>query len=103
MFDKLTVLYEGRQLYFGPADRACQYFEQLGFDKPRGSTRSDYLTSITDPTEWAIRPGFENRVPRSPDEFATAWKQSSLATHATKEMSVFQPNLSNKVPGVRDH
>lgn len=31
-FDKVTVLYEGRQIYFGRTGSAKAYFEGLGFD-----------------------------------------------------------------------
>ena len=34
LFDKVTVLYEGRQIYFGPAAKAKAYFEELGFELP---------------------------------------------------------------------
>ncbi|KAL5337551.1 hypothetical protein BJX70DRAFT_409126 [Aspergillus crustosus] len=54
VFDKATVLYEGRQIYFG----------------------TDFLTSLTSPLEHLIRPRYEDRVPRTPDEFAVAWKRS---------------------------
>jgi hypothetical protein len=32
MFDKVMVLYEGRQIYFGKTGHAKQYFEDLGFE-----------------------------------------------------------------------
>lgn len=43
-FDKVMVLDEGRQVFFGPAKAARAYFEGLGFkEKPRQTT-PDYLT-----------------------------------------------------------
>ena len=30
LFDKATVLYNGRQIYFGPSDEAVGYFERMG-------------------------------------------------------------------------
>jgi ATP-binding cassette subfamily G (WHITE) protein 2 (PDR) len=30
-FDKAAVLYEGRQIYFGPANKAKSYFERQGW------------------------------------------------------------------------
>ena len=30
-FDKAAVLYEGRQIYFGPADKARSFFERQGW------------------------------------------------------------------------
>jgi ABC-type multidrug transport system ATPase subunit len=32
LFDRVTVLYEGRQIYFGKATEAKTYFEEIGFE-----------------------------------------------------------------------
>ncbi|RDL37481.1 putative ABC1 transport protein [Venustampulla echinocandica] len=74
LFDKAVVLYEGRQIYFGPASRAKEYFTNLGFECPERQTTPDFLTSIAFPAERIPRPGCD--APRTPDEFATAWKNS---------------------------
>ncbi|KAI1388115.1 ABC-2 type transporter-domain-containing protein [Hypoxylon trugodes] len=76
-FDKALVLYEGRQIFFGRADAARQYFENLGFECPARQTTPDFLTSMTSPGERVVKPGFEGRAPRTPDEFAAAWKNSA--------------------------
>lgn len=44
-FDKVCVIYEGRMAYFGRADRARQYFIDLGFQPGPRQTTSDYLAS----------------------------------------------------------
>lgn len=77
LFDKAAVLYEGRQIYFGRAEDAKQYFVDLGFECPARQTTPDFLTSMTSPSERIVRAGFEGRAPRTPDEFATAWKNST--------------------------
>ncbi|KAM6513591.1 Multidrug resistance protein [Fusarium falciforme] len=77
LFDKATVVYEGRQIFFGRADAAKQYFVNLGFECPARQTTPDFLTSMTAPLERIVRPGFEGKVPRTPEEFATAWKNSA--------------------------
>lgn len=77
VFDKVLVLYEGRQIYFGPTDKARGYFINLGFDCPARQTAPDFLTSMTAPSERIVRPGWESRAPRTPDEFATCWKNSN--------------------------
>ena len=76
MFDKVTVLYEGQQIYFGKAGEAKAYFERLGFHCPESQTTADYLTSMTSPVERVVKPGFEHLVPRTADEFAQRWKDS---------------------------
>jgi len=77
LFDKVVVLYEGRQIFFGRADDAKQYFVDLGFECPARATTPDFLTSMTSPQERIVRPGFEGRAPRTPDEFAEAWRNST--------------------------
>ena len=76
LFDKVLVLYEGRQIFFGRADQAKQYFINLGFECPARQTTPDFLTSMTSSIERVVRPGFDGRAPRTPDEFAAAWKNS---------------------------
>ncbi|KAH9885321.1 ABC-2 type transporter-domain-containing protein [Xylariomycetidae sp. FL2044] len=76
VFDKALVLYEGRQIFFGPADEARQYFVNLGFECPARQTTPDFLTSMTSPKERIVRPGYDGRAPRTPDDFAQAWKNS---------------------------
>ncbi|KAF7560817.1 hypothetical protein G7046_g3318 [Stylonectria norvegica] len=77
LFDKATVLYEGRQIFFGRADEAKAYFVNLGFDCPLRQTTPDFLTSMTAPLERVVRPGWEKKVPKTPDDFAVAWKASA--------------------------
>ncbi|CAJ0547662.1 Ff.00g044160.m01.CDS01 [Fusarium sp. VM40] len=77
LFDKATVIYEGRQIFFGRADAAKQYFINLGFECPARQTTPDFLTSMTAPNERIVQDGFKGKVPRTPDEFATAWKNSA--------------------------
>lgn len=74
LFDKTMVLYEGRQIYFGPASRAKEYFTNLGFACPARQTTPDFLTSMTFPAERIPRPNCN--PPRTSDEFAAAWKNS---------------------------
>lgn len=74
LFDKVLVLYEGHQIYFGPASRAKEYFINLEFECPARQTTPDFLTSMTFPTERIPRPG--RNSPRTASEFATAWRNS---------------------------
>ncbi|KAI1981745.1 GTPase-activating protein [Ophidiomyces ophidiicola] len=76
MFDKVIVLYEGRQIYFGPAKLARQYFEDMGWLCPPRQTTGDFLTSVTNPQERRARQGFEGKVPRTALEFEQHWHKS---------------------------
>ena len=75
-FDKAVVLYEGRQIYFGPCDEAKEYFETMGWVCPPRQTTGDFLTSVTNPSERKVRSGMEDRVPRTADDFERYWKSS---------------------------
>jgi ATP-binding cassette, subfamily G (WHITE), member 2, PDR len=76
IFDKAIVLYEGHQIYFGPADAAKSYFEDMGWFCPSRQTTGDFLTSVTNPQERKVRDGFENKVPGTADDFEKYWLQS---------------------------
>jgi ATP-binding cassette subfamily G (WHITE) protein 2 (PDR) len=89
IFDKAVVLYEGRQIYFGNAIRAKQFFIDMGFECPERATTADFLTSLTSPGERRARSGFEGRVPRTPDEFAARWKDSEDRVQLLREMDTF--------------
>ncbi|CCH62628.1 hypothetical protein TBLA_0H03470 [Henningerozyma blattae CBS 6284] len=79
LFDKTTVLYNGKQIYFGPADEAVAYFQRMGWVKPDRMTSAEFLTSVTVDFEnrtLEIVPGYENKVPRSGAEFEKMWLES---------------------------
>ncbi|KAJ1767965.1 ATP-binding cassette transporter snq2 [Coemansia sp. RSA 1813] len=76
LFDKVMVIDEGRQIYFGPIDKAVGYFHSIGIDKPKRQTTSDFLTGITQLHERRVRPGWEERAPKTAEEFEQLWIQS---------------------------
>ncbi|KAJ3045021.1 hypothetical protein HDV00_012442 [Rhizophlyctis rosea] len=82
LFDKVMLLSEGKCIYFGPADQAKAHFEELGFECGKRITTPDFLTSVTDPKERKIRPGWENRIPKTTDDFVKAFN-SSPTNHST--------------------
>ncbi|KAI3404306.1 CDR1 [Candida oxycetoniae] len=86
LFDKVIVLYEGYQIYFGRADKAKEYFINMGYECPERQTTADFLTSITNPEERIVRSGFENRVPRAAEEFDAYWKRSPEYTALIQEI-----------------
>jgi ATP-binding cassette subfamily G (WHITE) protein 2 (PDR) len=90
LFDRVAVLYEGRQIFFGRCDEAKAYFVGLGYDCPLRATTPDFLTSMTSPQERIVRPGFEGRVPRTPDEFAAAWKASANYAATQREIEEYK-------------
>jgi ABC-type multidrug transport system ATPase subunit len=89
IFDKAIVLYEGRQIYFGNKEDARGYFVRMGFHCPDRQTTADFLTSMTSAAERVVRAGFENKVPRTPDEFAQVWKDSPERAQLLKDIEEF--------------
>lgn len=85
----MTVLYEGRQIYFGRTNEAKKFFTDMGFDCPERQTTADFLTSLTSPAERVVKPGFENVVPRTPYEFADAWKKSKDYSNLIEEIEQY--------------
>ncbi|KAJ7182527.1 ABC-2 type transporter-domain-containing protein [Mycena crocata] len=77
LFDKAIVLYEGRQIYFGPTDAAREFWTSRGFVCPPRQTTGDFLTSLTNPAERIVAAGWEGRVPRTADDFARVWRDSA--------------------------
>ncbi|KAG7195694.1 Multidrug resistance protein [Scheffersomyces spartinae] len=77
LFDNAVVLYEGYQIYFGKTSRAKAYFEEMGYICPQRQTTADFLTSLTNPAERIVKPGYESKVPRTAKEFDEYWKSST--------------------------
>lgn len=49
VFDKVCLIYEGRMVYYGPANQARQYFLDMGYVPKNRQTTADFLVSVTDP------------------------------------------------------
>lgn len=97
LFDKVTVLYSGRQIYFGPATEAKAYFEQLGFECAAGQTVPDFCTSMTNPTERVVRPGFYGKTPRSAEDFAKVWQASADRERLLEDIDTY--NIEHPLMG----
>ncbi|KAK6455694.1 multidrug resistance protein [Scheffersomyces xylosifermentans] len=76
LFDNVVVLYEGYQIFFGKADKAKEYFINMGWECPQRQTTADFLTSLTNPAERIPLKGYENRVPQTAKEFEQYWRNS---------------------------
>ncbi|KAI9671630.1 MAG: hypothetical protein M1831_003158 [Alyxoria varia] len=90
LFDKAVVLYEGREIYYGPCDKAVEYFVNMGWEKPSRQTSADFLTAVTNPHERKARSGMESKVPRTPEEFDIYWKRSSNQFHLQNEIARYE-------------
>ena len=90
LFDKVFVLYEGEQIFFGRTTDARDFFINMGFHCPTQQTTPDFLTSLTSSNERRAREGFEGRVPSSPAEFAAAWRRSSEFRALQTQIGTFE-------------
>lgn len=89
VFDKVAVLYEGRQIYFGHKDEAKAYFADMGWHCPDRQTTADFLTSLTNPEERTPKPGYEDKVPKTSEDFARTWKNSAARARLMAEIDEF--------------
>ena len=96
LVDKVLLIDGGKCVYYGPADNAKQYFLNLGFDCPDRWTTADFLTSVTDEHERSIRKGWEERVPRTPDEFAEAYRKSDAYQMNLQDIAEFETHIEEQ-------
>lgn len=98
LFDKVLVLDEGRQVYFGPPSEARAYFENIGYKKlPREST-PDYLTGCTDPNERHFAPGRSQAdVPSTPASLEKTFRQSPPMKRLLTELEDSKVHMAKTV------
>ncbi|KAL8890195.1 MAG: hypothetical protein Q9205_003289 [Flavoplaca limonia] len=93
LFDKVVLIDEGRCLYYGPTENAAAYFEGLGFQRPARWTTADFLTSVTDSHERQIKEGYEDRIPRSAEQFEHAYRNSGAFETTKNDVRSFEQEL----------
>ena len=96
LFDKICLIYKGRMVYFGPSNLARQYFIDLGFEPANRQTTPDFLVAVTDPNARNVRKGFENRAPRTADDFARRFLESDIATINQQDMDSYRKDFIGK-------
>lgn len=101
LFDKVCVLDDGYQIFFGPTKEAKQYFQDMGYYCPDRQTTADFLTAVTSPAERIINEEYTKKgihVPQTAKEMADYWLKSEnyrvLMQQVDHQMS--QTNDSNR-------
>lgn len=89
LFNKVCVIYEGRMVYYGPADQGRQYFIDMGYEPANRQTTADFLVAVTDPNGRTVRAGFESKVPRTAAEFAEYFMKSEIAQDNREDMDSY--------------
>ncbi|KAL3232856.1 Protein SNQ2 [Nakaseomyces bracarensis] len=96
-FDKVTVLYSGRQIYWGPIDEAKDYFYRMGYECPPRQVTAEFLTALTDPNGYhIIRPGYENKVPRTATEFEKYWNDSPEYAQLLEDIETYKKEIDTE-------
>lgn len=96
LFDKVILLDQGKCIYFGPTSKAKAYFESLGFECPPRWTTADFLTSVTDTYARRVKEGWEDRIPRSPDQFKQAYLQSESYKETLRDIEDFENEIESQ-------
>ncbi|KAH7349025.1 ABC transporter [Pyrenochaeta sp. MPI-SDFR-AT-0127] len=86
LFDKVVVLDEGKQVFYGPREHARPFMEAQGFVCGDGANVADFLTGVTVPSEREIKPEFENRFPRNNTELEHIFHQSTFKSTMDREL-----------------
>jgi hypothetical protein len=93
LFDKVILIEDGKCAFFGRSEDAKAYFENLGFECPPRWTTPDFLTSVSDPNARRIKQGWENRIPRTAEEFQAAYRESHVFKDAQSDIEEFENEL----------
>ncbi|KAE9980928.1 hypothetical protein EG328_011946 [Venturia inaequalis] len=86
LFDKVLVLDEGKQIYYGPANKAKSYMDQLGFICDDAANVSDFLTGVTVRNERKIKPGYEKTFPRNATSLQQIYSNSEIKSSMDREL-----------------
>lgn len=96
LFDKVILIEEGKCGYFGRAEDAKAYFEGLGFECPPRWTTPDFLTTVSDPSARRVKSGWEDRIPRSAEDFQKAYRESDIYKAALADISEFEKEVESQ-------
>ncbi|EGF98878.1 uncharacterized protein MELLADRAFT_40565, partial [Melampsora larici-populina 98AG31] len=96
-FDKVCLINEGRQVYFGPASEARAYMMGLGYKNLPRQTTADYLTGCTDPNERQFADGVDPAtVPKTAEEMEQAYLASDVYQRMQAEMKVYRAHVESE-------
>jgi ATP-binding cassette subfamily G (WHITE) protein 2 (SNQ2) len=87
LFDKVLILDEGKEIYYGPTEQARPYMEELGFVCDDAANIADFLTGVTVPTERHIRDDYKDRFPRTAEEIRGHYLKTPIKAEMEKEYS----------------
>ncbi|KAL3456754.1 ABC-2 type transporter-domain-containing protein [Aspergillus heterothallicus] len=95
-FDKVMLIEDGKCAYFGRADKARAYFERLGFECPPRWTTADFLTSVSDLNARRAKEGWEDRIPRTAEDFQRAYRNSENYKENLKDIEDYEQEVDSQ-------
>jgi ATP-binding cassette, subfamily G (WHITE), member 2, SNQ2 len=90
-FDKVLILENGYELYFGPASSARPYFEDLGYTHAPGQSTVEFLADCAD-HRLKIR-----SVHDGPESLAKSFQASQMYSKLVRQMSEFQSQCVRRI------
>ncbi|KAG8625582.1 hypothetical protein KVT40_005983 [Elsinoe batatas] len=96
LFDKVLVLDEGKQVYYGTREEARPFMEKLGFICSDGANVADFLTGVTVPTERSVRPEAERTFPKTAPDLRERYIHSELHDRMIGELTYWQSDEAKK-------
>ena len=94
-FEKVTLIDQGHQVFFGRTDEARAYFEDLGFVHEPGQTTAEFLTTVTDPKERRARPGTKAENITNSEDLAAAFRSSAVFARLQTEIREYEQHTAN--------
>ena len=88
-FDKVLLLHEGRQIYFGDTKSAKSFFTDLGFCPSERDSTSDFLYSLTSSQPREIEQKHRLNLPRTVEDFERIWKKSPERAELLRQIDTY--------------
>ncbi|KAH7138834.1 ABC-2 type transporter-domain-containing protein [Dendryphion nanum] len=86
-FDKVLVLDEGKEIFYGPREEARPFMEKLGFLCDDAANVGDFLTGVTVASERTVKEGFETSFPRTAVAVRESYERSDIYQRMQSEYS----------------
>ena len=109
LFDVLMVMTSGSLAYMGPAHKAVNYFNDLGYACPPRMNPVDFLSEVVETPdlyalpEAELAPEVVARKPKTPAQFVEAYKHSRYHERQTEEVFRLMPrHISRIAPAPRN-
>ncbi|KAI0703005.1 pleiotropic drug resistance ABC transporter [Cytidiella melzeri] len=95
LFDKVCVVYEGKMAYYGPANKAREYFIEMGYEPANRQTTADFLVAVTDPNGRIPR-AVSHPLPRTAVDFAEYFQKHAIAERNREDMELYYSEYVEK-------